>query len=689
VIRLQGGAWLAITGELAERLAPLAHLSSPVRDGVEIGPSAFGALDDLVRDGATLDAEGAFARLRARMKSASRTRPRVPRTFKGTLRDYQVEGFRWLARLATWGAGACLADDMGLGKTLQALALLCHRAKEGPALVVAPTSVCSNWVQEASRFAPSLNFRLFREADRAGVVAALRPGDVLVVSYGLLTLDLDRFKGTRFATLVLDEAQAVKNAATRRARAAREIDADFRVALSGTPVENHLGELWSIYRIVFPGLLGSWELFRRRFALPIERDHDPVPLRALVATLRPFLLRRTKAEVARELPTRTEIALPVALSAGERRLYEQARLAAVARLAGAEEAARPEQRRFQVLAAITQLRLLACHPRLYDMESVLPSSKLARFVELATELTEGGHRTLVFSQFTSHLALVREALSAAGARYLYLDGQTPPAQRDRLVARFQGGEGDLFLISLKAGGTGLNLTAADYVIHLDPWWNPAVEDQATDRAHRIGQRRPVTVYRLLSQGTIEEAIVKLHVDKRELVAGVLGGMDAAARLSPDALMALIRSGPEQGPTGDEGSAEAAWCAESEAVAGDGPDSGPVAEAGEAQARDALLERFRQHLDQEHDRRRFATRGTVKIYSRAAGRFFEYLATERVPAGSLAVELVELAPRYLEALETGRFEAPKSEPGVARSALRELTRFLAVPVVRDAPEAESA
>jgi SNF2 family DNA or RNA helicase len=225
----------------------------------------------------------------------------------------------------------------------------------------------------------------------------------------------------------------------------------------------------------------------------------------------------------------------------------------VARLAGVAPKVRPEQRRFQVLAAITELRLLACHPRLHAPGSVLPSSKLARFLELAAELAGGGHRTLVFSQFTSHLALVREALDAAGASYLYLDGKTPPAERDRLVARFQAGEGQHFLISLKAGGTGLNLTAADYVIHLDPWWNPAVEDQATDRAHRIGQTRPVTVYRLVSQGTIEETIVELHQRKRELVAGILDGMDAAGRLSADDLLALIRSGPR----GDDSAAEAA------------------------------------------------------------------------------------------------------------------------------------
>jgi superfamily II DNA or RNA helicase len=683
VVRVEGGAWVAIAAELAERLSPLAHLSSPAQDGVEIGPGALGVLDDLARDGAKLTAQGAFAQLRARMRAASKRTPAVPRSFAGKLRDYQVDGFRWLARLASWGAGAVLADDMGLGKTLQALALLCDRAKEGPALVVAPTSVCANWVAEARRFAPKLNVTLFRESDRAGAVAALGPGDVLVASYGLLVLDLERFKGKRFATLVLDEAQAVKNAGTRRARAAREVDAAFRVALSGTPVENHLGELWSLYRIAFPGLLGSWETFRRRFAVPIERDRDPARGRALAATLRPFLLRRTKAEVARELPRRTEITVPVALSAPERRLYEQARLAAVARLAGLGETARPEQRRFQVLAAITRLRLLSCHPRLHDADCAVASSKLVRFLELAEELAEGGHRALVFSQFTSHLALVREALGAAGRKFLYLDGQTPPAERDRLVERFQAGEGELFLISLKAGGTGLNLTAADYVVHLDPWWNPAVEDQATDRAHRIGQRRPVTVYRLLSQGTIEEAIVTLHAKKRDLAAGVLGGMDAAGRLSPEDLMALIRAGPQEDRPGEvlRGMSDDIGVAlEVEAEPGEADPAGGGAEAVGAEAdlrvEHDVLKRFRQHLREERAKGRFASGGPVKSYSRAVQRFLAYLAVERIPVKSLWSDLPDLAPTYLEALRTGRYPAPDSEPILARSALAELARFLA-------------
>jgi SNF2 family DNA or RNA helicase len=460
------------------------------------------------------------------------------------LRDYQVEGHAWLSRLAAWGAGACLADDMGLGKTVQTIALLLDRAKLGPALVLAPTSVCWNWVEELARFAPGLRPILYvDQGDRAGCLAKLGKRDVLIASYGLLVRDADKLAATSFATLVLDEAQALKNPTTQRARAARTLDAGFRVALSGTPMENHLGELWSLFSVVFPGLLGSWEQFRDRYASSIERTRDPEAHAALGRVIRPFLLRRTKQEVARELPERTEIQVPIALSQEERQLYEDARLAAVAELSETGKGVRDQQHRFQVLAALTRLRLLASHPQLYDPTSKLPSSKLRRLVELLEELRAAGHRALVYSQFTSHLGLVQEELARLGIRALYLDGSTPAAQRKTRIKAFQQGEGDVFLISLKAGGTGVNLTAADYVIHLDPWWNPAVEDQATARAHRIGQTRPVTVYRLIARGTIEEKILAMHGEKRALVASILDGTDVAGRLSTRELMALLASGP--------------------------------------------------------------------------------------------------------------------------------------------------
>jgi superfamily II DNA or RNA helicase len=529
-VRVDDERWVELSAELRERLQPIADATFTSKHGLEISPAAVGALDGLA-----VKATPSWRALTERLQAAKKLRPRVPTKLAGTLRPYQKEGHAWLSRLAAWGTGACLADDMGLGKTVQAIALLLDRAKLGPTLVLAPTSVTLNWVDELRRFAPSLRPVVYADQRTTGV----GPGDVMIASYGLLVRDAAALAGTHFATLVLDEAQALKNASTQRAKAARALDADFRIAMSGTPLENHVGELWSLFSVVFPGLLGSWEQFRDRFAIPIDRDRDPQARAALSRLIRPFLLRRTKAEVARELPSRTEIEVPVALSDDEARLYEDARLAAVAHLAKETKKLRDEQRRFQVLAALTRLRLLASHPRLYDSSSPVASSKMARLLELVEELRAEGHRALVFSQFTSHLALVQDELTRAGLSFLYLDGATPTRARAQLVERFQRGEADVFLISLKAGGTGINLTAADYVIHLDPWWNPAVEDQATDRAHRIGQTRPVTVYRLIARGTVEERILTMHSEKRALVTGVLEGTDAAARLSTRDLLALI------------------------------------------------------------------------------------------------------------------------------------------------------
>ena len=539
-VPLAPGRWMRLTEALREQLAPLADLAHPSHGQWEVSAAAASALDGLAEAGAHVEAPPDWRQLAGRIREAQKMKVPVPARLTARLRDYQREGFVWMARLAAWGGGGCLADDMGLGKTLQALALLLHRAEAGPALVVAPTSVCFNWVREAARFAPSLKVHAYREAEREELLSGLGAGDVVVVSYTLLMREAGRFSEVSFATLVLDEAQAVKNPDTARAKAVRALKAEARIALSGTPVENRLSELWSLYRLVFPGLLGSRESFRRRFAGPIERTKDPEARAALARVVRPFLLRRTKGEVARELPPRVETVVPITLSEGERRLYEDTRLAALARLADA----RGPKKRFEVLAALTRLRLAACHPRLVDADSPLASSKLERLLEVVEAVRAGGGRALVFSQFVKHLALVREALEARGVPLRYLDGQTPAAERETQVAAFQRGEGDVFLISLKAGGTGLNLTAADHVLHLDPWWNPAAEDQATDRAHRIGQTKPVTVTRLISEGTIEEAILALHEEKRDLANSLLSEADGAAALSTEQLLGLLRYGAE-------------------------------------------------------------------------------------------------------------------------------------------------
>ena len=445
-------------------------------------------------------------------------------------------------RLASAGLGGCLADDMGLGKTLQALALLLARAQGGPALVIAPTSVCGNWLAEAARFAPSLNFRLYGEGDREGLLAAAGPLDVVVASYTLVQQAAERFAAHPWHTLVADEAQAIKNAAAKRSQAVFDLAADFRLALSGTPVENRLAELWSIMRFANPGLLASAARFNERFATPIERNRDRDRQHLLRRIVAPFVLRRTKAQVLPELPPRTELVITVAPEEDEAAHYEALRRQAVTESTRALAMASAAQARMNVLAQITRLRRAACDPRLTSPELGITGAKCQVFAELAAELAANGHKALVFSQFVDFLALLRAPLDAAGIRYQYLDGATPAAERTRRVAAFQAGEGDLFLISLKAGGVGLNLTAADYVVIADPWWNPAAEDQAMGRAHRIGQTRPVTVYRLVTRDTIESRIVELHHDKRALAESILAEGEATALPSAEELIALIRGG---------------------------------------------------------------------------------------------------------------------------------------------------
>ena len=511
------------------------------RGVIEVAPVGSDPLLGLVEQEAQIEASVAFLAVRTKMREGAAVRPELPPALEATLRPYQRAGVDWLARLAHWGAGAVLADEMGLGKTIQTLAVLQHRAATGPALIVAPTSVVQNWVDEAARFAPGLKVHLYRGADREAALRGVGPGDLVLTSYAIATLDVEALARISFGTLVLDEAQAIKNATTERSKALRQIDAGWRLALTGTPLENHLGELWSLLRVISPGLLGSWEQFRARYSIPIEKFGDDRRRQTLATLLRPFVLRRTKSEVARELPPRTELVRLVNLSPEEQELYDQFRASTLDELARAKKDRDRDTKdlRFVMLAAITRLRQLCCHPRLVYPRTNASSTKAAHLIELLGELREGGHKALVFSQFRSFLELLAPRLRQQGFRVLVLDGTTPTETRAERIAAFQDGAADVFLISLKAGGFGLNLTAADYVIHLDPWWNPAVEDQATARAHRIGQNRPVTAIRLVAQGTVEEAVLGLHEAKRALAAGVLEGTEIAASLGTDELVTLI------------------------------------------------------------------------------------------------------------------------------------------------------
>jgi superfamily II DNA or RNA helicase len=537
-VPLGDGRFVALTRQLQAQLQRLTAVSEPHKKGRRVHALGAPALDAVLEEAGEVKADAAWKQHVARIRAAEGWTPVLPATLQAELRDYQVEGFVWMSRLARWGAGACLADDMGLGKTVQAIAVMLDRAEDGPCLVVAPTSVCPNWEAEIARFAPTL--RTHRLAgDRSALIAGLGARDVLVCSYGLLHQAAEELGARPWQMVVLDEAQAIKNAETKRAQATSALQAGFRLALTGTPVENYLDELWSLFNFVNPGVLGSRDGFQKRFARPIERDRDPHARQALRALLRPFLLRRTKAAVLSELPPRTEQTMNVEMTEQERVFYEALRQQSLERIAASD--APSGRRKIQILAEITRLRRACCNPALIDAAAMVPSGKLEAFLELVEELVRNRHRALVFSQFVGHLELVRAALDARGVRYEYLDGSTPSSERERRVAAFQAGGADLFLISLRAGGTGLNLTAADYVVHLDPWWNPAVEDQASDRAHRIGQERPVTIYRLIMQDSIEERILQLHRDKRDLASDILEGGEVSARLSEEALLDLIRA----------------------------------------------------------------------------------------------------------------------------------------------------
>ena len=527
--------YVRLTEDLARRLDALETLGTAKGDMLQASTASLPRVQELLEDVDEVVYDTGVLEKLARLRDAEASIPALPRNLDATLRDYQLDGFHFLARLADAGMGACLADDMGLGKTVQALALLLQRAKLGPALIVAPTTVVRNWETEARRFAPTLRCVDLRDGDRARILSELGPRDLLLISYGLLVTEAERLAEMPFATVVFDEAHALKNARTQRAKAAHELNAELRIALTGTPIENHLGELWSVMEATLPGLLGSQKHFDSRFAQPIEagdreRGHQ---LRAL---LRPFILRRTKAQVLDELPERTEITLMVEPTEPERAFYEALRRNALE----AFSAKGPKsQKRMRVFAEIMRLRRAAVDPRLVDPELGPPGAKLDALLERLEALKEEGHRALVFSQFLGSLAMTRDRLDEAGIAYLSLDGSTSTPERARRIEAFQDGEADVFLMSLKAGGVGVNLTGADYVMHLDPWWNPAVEEQATGRAHRIGQRRPVTVYRFVTEGSIEERILSMHQKKRALADDLLGGLDQSQRLDLDELRALL------------------------------------------------------------------------------------------------------------------------------------------------------
>ena len=537
-IRLGENEYIALSERLHRQLMSLDALASRQRGHLQMSAFSAALLDTSMVDGELhLEVDPELIEIRKRILDSSEYKPEIPKTLNATLRGYQVEGYQWIARLNSWGAGALLADDMGLGKTIQTISYLLFKASEGPALVVAPASVAPNWKTEIEKFAPSLNVSILNfTTNRSTCISDAKAGDVIICTYGLLLSVKTEITQKEWITVVLDEAHVIKNRGAKTSGVAMQLKSKYRVMLTGTPVQNHLGELWNLFQFVNPGLLGSYEDFSRRFIAPIEVAKDKERQQQLDRIVHPFMLRRTKEKVLDELPEKTEIYQTVNLSPEEMAVYEIIRERAQKML----ESEDPDKVSVNALAEITRLRQASCSAQLVEKNWKGKSSKIEALVEALEPIIESGDAALVFSQFTSFLAIVQKALEKANIPYLYIDGSIPVKERQKLVEQFQAGKCPVFIISLKAGGLGLNLTRANYVFHLDPWWNPAIEQQATDRAHRIGQHNAVTVYHFLSSGTIEEKIKRLHEQKRDLAENILEGTDMSGKITGKELLEMIK-----------------------------------------------------------------------------------------------------------------------------------------------------
>lgn len=445
----------------------------------------------------------------------------VPDLLSATLRSYQSKGYTWLRSLAHYGLGGILADDMGLGKTLQAIALMIDEGIEGPSLVVAPTSLLYNWEEEVHKFLPNVQTRVVAgtKQERTSLISAIADRDIVITSYGALKRDLQLYTSV-FEYCIIDEAQHIKNPRSLNAQAVKAINAKYRFALTGTPIENTLTELWSIFDFILPGYLGDYKHFITNYEKPIIKDNNHAALEQLGMLISPFILRRLKEEVLDELPPKIETKVSVELNKHQKKLY----MAYVNQAKGelrAYDNMPKGQRSMKILSVLMRLRQICCHPSLFVENYDHQASKMELLMELVEESIEGNHRILIFSQFTSMLKMISQRLEDKHIEHYYLDGSVPPIKRQQMVHDFNSGTNPVFLISLKAGGTGLNLTGADVVIHYDPWWNPAVENQATDRAYRIGQKKCVQVYKLITAGTIEEKIFQLQKRKEGLIDNVI------------------------------------------------------------------------------------------------------------------------------------------------------------------------
>jgi len=544
-IQLDDGTFGMLPADWLKKYGMLTGLGTADGDKLRFSRSQTGILDALLASMPDVSADATFRQAAEELRRFDGIQAvSPPEEFVGTLREYQREGLGWLRFLERFGFGGCLADDMGLGKTVQVLAHLAGRKveqkkkKARPTLVVVPRSLVFNWSQEAKRFAPHLTVVDHSQPDRAKDAGAFADADLVITTYGILRRDVLLFRDASFDYCILDEAQTVKNADTDQAKAVRLLQANHRLAMSGTPIENHLGELWSLFEFLNPGMLGHASIFK--LAGGAARNPEPETRAILAKGLRPFILRRTKQQVAKDLPDKTEQTLYCQLEPEQRKLYNELRDHYRQSLAKTIASVGMNRAKIQVLEALLRLRQAACHPGLIDKrKSDDASAKTEMLMPYLKEAWEEGQKTLVFSQFTSFLAILRGMLDREGMTYEYLDGKT--RKRQDKVEHFQNDpDCKLFLISLKAGGVGLNLTAAEYVFLLDPWWNPAVEAQAIDRTHRIGQTKPVFAYRLIARDTVEEKVLELQKTKRDLADAILNAENSPiSNLSREDLEMLL------------------------------------------------------------------------------------------------------------------------------------------------------
>jgi SNF2 family DNA or RNA helicase len=534
-VKLSDRDYLLISESIKRQLEQLSKIASISGGKVRVSPLQAAIDNEIFGQNGLVKVDDVWKNLRTKIFDSYKKVHRLPNSLQAELRDYQYDGYLWLKRLTAWGGGACLADDMGLGKTVQTIAYLLSEAKYGAALVVVPASVLPNWRNELARFAPSLNVKVLNNfADRRSEISSADSGDVVLTTYGLLISEEASLTVRKWHVVCLDEAHVIKNRDAKMSKVAMQLHADNRIALTGTPIQNHLGELWNLFQFLNPGLFGTYEQFQQKYITPIECFGNKDVQRQLKRTIAPFMLRRTKKEVAEELPDKTEIKISVELTDEETAIYETLRTKAEHQLQSNEKVD------VKILSQITQLRRAACTPQLVYKDFTGESSKLKTFLSLVDDISSTNNKMLVFSQFTSFLKLAKNALDKVNVQYLYFDGSSTISQREKIIEQFRNDDDcQLLLISLKAGGLGLNLTEASYVIHLDPWWNPAIEQQATDRAYRIGQKQNVTVYHLISAHTIEEKILRLHATKRDLAAQLLEGTNVSHKLTANDLLDML------------------------------------------------------------------------------------------------------------------------------------------------------